>query len=295
VIVPIIFMAEKIREIQKIPWEKRSLEIVPIKVETKDAIKEIFFRDPIPKLPSIVMLDGKKGTGKTQILMNLMLFHWRKKKGNKDVTVFDEICIMSPTLGADDTFNDVFVDPSFTENNTYMTGEFDEKLLQEIVDSKKRCYRLVVIEDCADRGKTLLDVPAVRALFMRGRHRGITVVFTTQYLNCFPPDLRAQIDYAAVFPLSQPNDLQYVRKAFSTAQVDGDAFDDMFHNATNDQHDFLWCDRVKWKFWYKWDEPYEMAKVPVEKKEEKEIEKKVDLADPEPAFKEKKVDEEVKQ
>ena len=143
------------------------------------------------KKDACVLLIGKRGTGKTTLMKDIM-FHMRDK--------LDFGVAMSPTEETTEALSS-FVPPSCIYNtfsNTVL-GVMLELQRQQVKKGRfKNVY--VLLDDCMYDKKVMAGVN-VRELFMNGRHRKIFFMNSVQYMMDMPAALRSQVDY--VFALKE--------------------------------------------------------------------------------------------
>jgi energy-coupling factor transporter ATP-binding protein EcfA2 len=145
--------------------------------------------DPSTIAPdAVVLLVGKRGTGKSTLLKDLM-YHMRHK--------LDFGLAMSPT---EECTNDLgsYLPPSCIYSD--FAGDKVDALLEEQRKAIKRGSGrrvFLLLDDCMYDKKILRGIN-VRNLFMNGRHRHIFFINCQQYVMDMPPDLRSQVDYVFV-------------------------------------------------------------------------------------------------
>ncbi len=143
----------------------------------------------------IYLIVGKRGTGKSVLLMDLL--HKMKDK-------FDIGVVCTPTKSTQDMFKDVVPD-------SMIYSDFDPQILGKLIDlqkqrgrNKKRVYNIfVVLDDCA-YDKNLFGSKCIhmRDLFFNGRHYHITAFICLQYMLDIPPAMRTNVDF--LFALREP-------------------------------------------------------------------------------------------
>ena len=149
--------------------------------------------DPSKMRPnSIVLLLGKRGTGKSTLLKDLM-FHMRHK--------LDFGLAMSPT-------EECTSDLSAYLPSSCIYGNFCSDKVETLLEEQRRAVRrgrsrhvFLLLDDCM-YDKKVLKGTNIRNLFMNGRHRKIFFISCQQYVTDMPPELRGQVDY--VFALREP-------------------------------------------------------------------------------------------
>ena len=139
------------------------------------------------KPDATVLLVGKRGTGKSTLLKDLMF---------NMASHFDFGIAMSPTEESTQMFSSVI-----PESLTF--SEFNEKAVGRMLAYQKRHIKraggkhrnmFIIMDDCAFDAKSLKN-KFMREVFMNGRHRKIFLVFAVQYMMDVPSCLRGQIDY----------------------------------------------------------------------------------------------------
>lgn len=135
---------------------------------------------------------GKKGTGKSSLIEDIMWFQQNIPCG----------AIMSATEEANEAYAKM-APPLF------IYKEFDADALLSIINRQKRMKKLykengdylpfdhrafVLLDDCMFDKKNFKG-PLVRELFMNGRHWDLFVLITMQYIMDVTPEIRSNTDY----------------------------------------------------------------------------------------------------
>jgi hypothetical protein len=129
-------------------------------------------------------------------------------------SIIDDDCIF-------DEYSEKWVDKlinTMTEENTGKTGD-------------KLSNVLVILDDCISE-MNMHSSKTLRVLFSRGRHIGIGVMITTQYINAVSPLIRTNSDYILCGQQNRAS-LQLLVDEFMTATLSRDEFIRMFANATS--------------------------------------------------------------
>ena len=137
--------------------------------------------------PTCALL-GKRGTGKSTLLLDLMYYQRTIPMG----------LIMSGTEESTGAFSDYFPD-------LFIHSEFNPEALENLFEQQKKIIKLekdniqnghsfLIIDDLMYDRK-MIRHKNLRKLFMNGRHWRITFFLTMQYMMDLPPDLRTNIDY----------------------------------------------------------------------------------------------------
>ncbi|AVK74698.1 hypothetical protein pqer_cds_276 [Pandoravirus quercus] len=140
----------------------------------------------------VVMLVGKRGTGKSVLLRDL-LSHLSVE--------YDAGVAMSPTPESQDMFREFMPDSCvFDEYSSEKIGEIVTKLRQfNHMGVYKRVF--VLLDDCMFDA-SVLKSKQMRDIHMNGRHLKILFLNIVQYVMDVPKAIRSQIDY--VFALREP-------------------------------------------------------------------------------------------
>ena len=136
----------------------------------------------------VCLIIGKRGTGKSVLLKDLMYFKRHFQAG----------VVMSGTEEGNGYYKGWVPD-------VFVYNDFNSKVIAKIITRQKRLSKegrakpvFIVLDDCLYDKKILRDKD-MRAIFMNGRHWKINLWCTAQYLMDVPPDIRMQIDYVFAF------------------------------------------------------------------------------------------------
>ena len=143
------------------------------------------------KKEALVVCIGKRGTGKTTLVTDL-LSHY--------VGQIPMSFVMSGTEESNEHYQKCF--PPL-----YIYSGYDQDVVQQLILQQKKMIRclkknksdesphaLLLLDDCMyDRGITRSKT--MRELFYNGRHFKLLVVITMQYSMDLTPDMRSQVDY----------------------------------------------------------------------------------------------------
>lgn len=145
--------------------------------------------DPTTLKPdAIVLLLGKRGTGKSTLMRNLM-YHVRDK--------LDFCLAMSPTEEATESLGS-FLPPTMIYN------DFRPDKVNQLLNTQRQQWKRghgskvgLIMDDCMyDKGIFRGETGKIfRNLFMNGRHRRVFFLNCVQYCMDMTPDLRSQVDY----------------------------------------------------------------------------------------------------
>lgn len=135
---------------------------------------------PIPELPFLTVLSGQRNTGKTTLLLNLLMrdiFYLHK---------FDHIVFFCPTYYLQVKFRAIKL-PS-----EQIHTEFSEDTLTDVIEEAKArhsnasgfdpVHTLIVLDDCVSEDG-FKKSPGLNMLATSGRHWNISVIILTQYIT----------------------------------------------------------------------------------------------------------------
>ena len=140
---------------------------------------------------AVVMMIGKRGTGKSTLMKDIM-YNMRKE--------LDFGIAMSPTEESTSDMSSYI--PKSCIYNDFCGPAVDVMLAIQRKTVKTGKYKNVylIMDDCL-YDKTVLKGKNMREIFMNGRHRKVFFMAAIQYLMDIGPDLRTQVDY--VFALRE--------------------------------------------------------------------------------------------
>jgi hypothetical protein len=146
----------------------------------------------------VVVLIGKRETGKSFLVKDLLYYH-------RDIPIGT---VISATEAANGFYGDVI--PSIFIHDEYTPGVVEnvikrQKLLKKRIEKEKKTFggsrvdprSFLILDDCLYDSCWSKD-KNIRLLFMNGRHYNIMFVITMQYPLGVPPNLRTNIDYVFI-------------------------------------------------------------------------------------------------
>jgi hypothetical protein len=147
---------------------------------------------------NVVVLIGKRGTGKSFLVKDLLYYHTDLPIGT----------VVSGTESANRFYGDFIpnafiheeVDPQLVEN--VITRQ---KLVMKKLNKEKGTYgssridprSFIILDDCLYDSSWAKD-KNIRSIFMNGRHLKLFFIITMQYPLGIPPNLRTNIDYVFI-------------------------------------------------------------------------------------------------
>ena len=154
--------------------------------------------DPKENKGPVIVLIGRRDTGKTFLVKDLLYFH-------QDVPIGTVISgteagngfygKLVPKLFIHEEYNTVLIENVLRRQKTVM------KQCQKEMEMYKKCTidprTFVILDDCLYDNTWARD-KLMRALFMNGRHWKVMLIITMQYPLGIPPNLRTNIDYVFI-------------------------------------------------------------------------------------------------
>ena len=137
---------------------------------------------------SLVLLIGKRGTGKSHLLQYLATIY--KQTGKIDMALG-----FSPTDESNEVLSSIIP-------RTLIYSDFNEDVIEKIMQEqrkrirqgKPKRYVLLVMDDCGYDAKTIFKSKIIKNLFYNGRHMFISLIMTLQYIMDIPTEFRTNID-----------------------------------------------------------------------------------------------------
>lgn len=253
------------------PSKEYDMTIFPIKDDpTKPVYREV--GEPLLRPPLTYAFVGFRGASKTTTLMNLIMrpypFYGATQKQSKDPLskpVFDNIFIISPTIGLDSTSKPLL--KVVPKENIFT--EYDDDIINQLLAYQKsqeppREKGLIICDDILGMGgvnmsSKVYKLPAVL------RHYDLSVCYLTQILrgsNALPPITRNNIE--GWFLYKNPNAREIEKLAEEFGSFGGkNNFYSLYADAVMEKpYSFLYLDARKYRaynnlqelMWEKYDE-----------------------------------------
>ena len=222
---------KKVKKGRPIPNEDLMIKPLPTrasKIKNPPLMEAIGIKHPFS-----MGIFGASGSGKTVLCMNLFL-----KKGyfNK---YFDEIYLLTPTGGADDTFKQLGLPENqiITKNFIGALEEIIAKQEREVADkgvaeAEKVC---VIFEDLTSL-KKLMNSPAFLQAFVQNRHLNMSSIAVCHKYNALERTARLNCNHAMLFPCTG-SEKKVLKDEHSTHLMEGKAFDRMLTTAFQPEPD----------------------------------------------------------
>lgn len=158
--------------------------------------------DPNENKGPVIVLIGRRDTGKSYLVRNLLYFH-------QDIPVGMVIsgteagngfyAAHVPKLFIHEEYNTVLIEKVLRRQKVVLKQVAKEKEEYRRAMTDPRTF--VILDDCLYDQSWTRD-KMMRLLFMNGRHWKVMLIITMQYPLGIPPNLRTNIDY--VFILREP-------------------------------------------------------------------------------------------
>jgi hypothetical protein len=235
---------------KEIPKYNNPLDIVKFE-SNKHKIKErqAMVDNIIPRLGSSTIINGKSGSGKTNLLLNLCLkkeFYGKIKESDKH-GYFELVFLFSPTAEADD-----LADHLGLEKKRIVTSDFENKLehiftaQERIIKSKglDKSPKILLLYDDLQADQKFLKSKIFMRSFIANRHSNITTIFLSQSFTKTPRVCRLQASNIMIFPASE-SEIALLVQEYCPPHTSEKEFYELVKHATKDRFNFLHiCMRV---------------------------------------------------
>ena len=208
--------------------------------KSKTPLKSVMKQGVLPKFPFSMMISGRSGSGKTNLLMNLL----SRKEFLKGY--FHYIIVYSPTAG---TYDDSYIVLNLPSEN--FKNDFSEKDLEDLIQSRKdlidkkgiewvtKNSRVLIILDDVIANRDFLNSPAALKAFALLRHYQVAIIVLMQSYNKLPRALRINANAVAVFPSSQ-SEVEVLLDEITPAGLKKKEFQKVIEYCTDGRYDFLY-------------------------------------------------------
>jgi hypothetical protein len=224
-------MTEKYK-IQAIPTEKSK---IPLRACQKEGI--------LPRAPFSLMISGRSGSGKTNILINILTNEHLLKN------YFHYTVVFSPTAGKyDDSYKPLNLpsesfktDFSADDLNTLIENRkalIDKKGIEWVVKNS----RVLLIMDDIIANRDFLNSPEALKMFALLRHYQCSIIVLMQSYNKLPRALRINANGTIVLPSTQ-SEIEVLLDEITPAGISKKEFQKVIEYATEGKHDFLYINR----------------------------------------------------
>lgn len=179
-----------------------------------------------------IILTAKTNSGKSVLLGQLV---------KKEMHKFNKIIVVSPT----EEINMFYTKQNIADPK-YILNEYNEEYFTKLIktmteinkekDDKQKKKILIILDDAlsdfnSHNSKTL------KLIISRGRHIGLYLIMTCQYLHMVPPIIRTNSDYIFCGQMNK-NSLEILCNEYQSANIDKTEFIKMYNRCTRD-YNFL--------------------------------------------------------
>lgn len=206
-----------------------------IKKDNKDLLLNII-QNPshLPQHPFRMLINGSSGSGKTNLLLNLLF--------NKDYSLnFHKIYLYAKDL-EEDKYQWLIkkMETAKTVNN----GDVFDKgtKIEEVVkcdDLNKEKMNLIIFDDFV----TEKDQQKIEDLFIRSRKKNASIIYLSQVYHAVPSMIRKNLNYVVFFKPSTKRETSTLSVDYAT-DIDKDEFFKIVNEATRKPYSFLVIDMI---------------------------------------------------
>jgi hypothetical protein len=219
--------------------DKYKIEVMET-AKAKIPLRKVMKDGTLPRFPFSILISGRSGSGKTNLLLNLLT----RKEFYKNY--FHYVMVFSPTASVGDDMYDVLDLP---EEN--IRNDFTQEDLDHIIEVRKNLIkekgiewvaknsRMLIILDDIIANRNFLMAPASLKMFALLRHYLCSVIVLTQSYNKIPRALRLNCNAVFVFPASQ-SEVEVLIDEITPAGIKKRDFENVIEYATAEQYQFLY-------------------------------------------------------
>ena len=216
-------------KIESIPTDKSK---VPLRKCMIDGI--------LPKFPFSMMISGRSGSGKTNVLLNILT------KDNMYNKYFHYIVVYSPTAGK---YDDMYKVLKLPEEN--FKNDFSAEDLNNLIESRKQLIdkkgiewvvknsRVLIILDDVIANRDFLNSPEALKMFALLRHYQVAIIVLMQSYNKLPRALRINSNATIVFPSTQ-SEVEVLLDEITPSGLTKKQFTKVIEYCTDGRYDFLY-------------------------------------------------------
>ena len=215
--------------IQKLDTEKSD---IPQRNAMKDGL--------IPRFPFSILISGRSGSGKTNLMLNLMT------RSDFYKNYFHYILVFSPTAGE---FDDMYKVLKLPKEN--ILNDFTQDTLENLINVRKKLIKakgitwvaknsrvLLIMDDIIANRNFLMSETALK-MFALLRHYLCSVIVLTQSYNKIPRALRLNVNATFIFPASR-SEVEVLLDELCPPHLTKREFEKVIAYCTEGQYDFLY-------------------------------------------------------
>ena len=194
----------------------------------------------LPKFPFSMMISGRSGSGKTNVLLNILT------KDNMYNKYFHYIVVYSPTAGK---YDDMYKVLKLPEEN--FKNDFSAEDLNNLIESRKQLIdkkgiewvvknsRVLIILDDVIANRDFLNSPEALKMFALLRHYQVAIIVLMQSYNKLPRALRINSNATIVFPSTQ-SEVEVLLDEITPSGLTKKQFTKVIEYCTDGRYDFLY-------------------------------------------------------
>ena len=226
--------------------EGSAIDIKVLKTKKSNLPQSAFMKaDIINKFPSLTLCIGKSGSGKSNVIGNMLT----KKEFMKGF--FNEVYLFSPTAKSDDLVEHLKL------KSDHIIDNLDENAidkLNEIVDNNtamiekdgikhtaEKSKILIICDDCISE-KVFIKSNILMRLATAGRHALISTIICSQSYTKVPRVIRLQCQGLIIFPSSN-DEIELLCEDLCPPGITKRNFLEMIKFATDERYSFLYVNQ----------------------------------------------------
>lgn len=195
----------------------------------------------ITKIPNLLYICGHRGSGKTYVLIQLLL------NPNLYYQKYDKIFVFSPSLldKNDGSLFDLLNLP-----RCQVFSNFKEELLNGLIKKKKRFQEqqwLIILDDCITDIK---NSHLMKIIATNGRHMGLSMWITSQKSTLGSTVIRTNADMCILFRPRSGNEIDALFRDSCINAISKKQFTKLLIDNTMEKHSFLainYTNNTVWK------------------------------------------------
>lgn len=208
---------------------------------------------------SVVLFIGKRATGKSYLVKDLLYHHQSMPIGT----------VVSGTEGANAFYSKII--PSI-----FIHGDLDPETISNVLKRQKMVIReikqqfekwgssnidpraFLILDDCL-YDKSWVKDKNIRCMFMNGRHYKLLFIITMQYALGIPPNLRTNVDYVFILRENYFSNRKRLYESYAGMFPNFDMFNQVMDQCTENYECLVIHNNAKSNkledqvFWYKAD------------------------------------------
>jgi ABC-type dipeptide/oligopeptide/nickel transport system ATPase component len=210
-----------------------------------DKILDKSIPTPLPNYSGFCMvIAGSSGSGKTTFLYSIMTKNKKNGVRQSYKKVFNNIYVISPTIGNGSMKNDPFDKLAEDKKHKALTADLLNELEEKLEDNKKNDkHSLIIFDDVGSQLRKSAQVEKkLVQLVQNRRHLYCSMIFLVQRFRDIPTGVRNNLSHLITFkPKNRMEREAIVRELFTfDAKTSEKLMDYVFEN--KDQYSFLFVD-----------------------------------------------------